>query len=51
MVIPAMQIAENAIISAMRTMGDRHFTLESLKMAAKSDPTKLIATKKTKLEM
>ena len=39
------------IISAILVKGVLHFTLVSLNTAVIKDPTKLIATKKTKLEI
>ena len=51
MVSPPMIIAETAIISAIRVIGVAHVTLDSLKTAVINDPTKLMATKNTKLDM
>ena len=47
----ANKMADTAMISEMRVKGVRHSTPERRKIAVMSEPTKLIATKKTKLEM
>ena len=51
MMSDAKVMADTAIISDMRVSGVRHGTSASLNMAVINDPTRLIATKKTKLEM
>ena len=51
MVIPAIIIEANAIISAILTKGVLHVLWVNLKMATVTDPTKLVATKNTKLEI
>jgi hypothetical protein len=47
----ANTIADTAIISAILVRGVAHFTFASLKIAVIRDPTKLMATKKTKFDM
>jgi hypothetical protein len=51
MVIPAMMIAATAIISAIRVSGVLQWTPDNRSMAVIREPTRLTATKKTKLEM
>ena len=51
MISAAKVIAETAIISEMRVNGVRHGTSASLNIAVINDPTRLMATKKTKFEI
>jgi hypothetical protein len=51
MIKDANKMAETAMISAMRVSGVLHFTLVNRKMAVTNEPTRLIATKKTKLDI
>ena len=44
-------IAETAIISAILVRGVLHSAFDNLNTAVINDPTRLIATKNTKLEM
>ena len=47
----AKAIADTAMISAILVRGVLHFIFPNLKMAVTREPTRLIATKNTKLEM
>ena len=47
----AKTIADTAMISAILVSGVLHFTLASRNMAVINDPTRLMATKNTKLEI
>lgn len=51
MIKEANVIAETAIISAILVKGVLHFTFVNLNTAVIKDPTKLMATKKTKLDI
>ena len=51
MVMPAMMIQARPTISAKRTKGRLHSFLVSRSTATTTAATKLVATKKTKLEM
>jgi hypothetical protein len=50
-IIEAKMMAETAIISAILVSGVLQWTLTSLRMAVIRDPTRLMATKNTKLEI
>jgi hypothetical protein len=47
----AKTMADTAIISAILVSGVLHFTFERRRTAVMSEPTRLMATKKTKLEI
>jgi hypothetical protein len=51
MVKPAIIMQANEMISAILTTGVLHELLVNLKTATVADPTKLVATKNTKLEI
>lgn len=47
----ANNIADTAMISAMRVIGVLHWMFANRNMAVIKEPTRLMATKKTKFEM
>jgi hypothetical protein len=46
-----MTMAETAMISEILVNGVLHLTLDNLRIAVINDPTRLMATKNTKLEI